>query len=196
MSQQYPLPIRIRVTRVHLPDPAVPSLSDWAELARKLFHHEKYWKKRQRKQHTVVQIQNYCYIFRKTRNKSRWSSFLNLTTRPIPVKHKDISQKQRQGRHCRGTIISAQSLAAQGKHLSCSSACRTGKAVPWEPTAPMHQGLLGGSAHQPLLERRQDGTRVVTQKSSFYIFTRIIYAIGIQQTMTATCITLLWFCIT
>ena len=90
---------------------------------------KKIWKRRQ---HIVVQIQNYCYIFRKTKNKWRTSSFLNLTTRPISAKHIDISWNHRQGRHCRGMTISAQILAALGKHLRYCSACKIGKVLPWE----------------------------------------------------------------
>lgn len=41
------------------------------------------------------------------------------------------------------------------------------------------KGYLGGvSWHQPLLERRQDGTR--TQESSFYVLNKLTCATGMQ----------------
>lgn len=55
-----------RVTRVHLLDPAVPSHHDRAENCSVMRNSGKIWKRRQ---HITVQIQNGCYVFRKTREK-------------------------------------------------------------------------------------------------------------------------------
>lgn len=124
-----------RVTGVHLLDPAVPSHHDRAEPARKLFRHEKFWKNLKEKTTHYCSNSKWLLRFQENKGKKKNQEQAHFwTSLPGPFPPNTQTSWEIKGRHCRGTTISAQILAALGKCLSYCSACRTGKVLPRDPS--------------------------------------------------------------